>query len=452
MAQNFSLSMTDAQTAKTGLEALLTGKVTPDEVQGAMAKLSSQPGDEQDFLKSYLGQGKKDPYTFEPPTTSAPLPGIAKSAKPRGQRTDQKNTKEDKLSTTKSIYDSPEEFAGRAESVENLPGIQEQRSGLRDMEDMLKMSMSQPSGGQSDHWVRPLSALADSMNPGSKIMQGLPASESQGQKNQRNLAALDDLQKRKGDLNKAIFDGMVKMKSGSETTQQNQTLMTQLATMMGTMGSGGSQGDPDDRRAFQAHQRNIQALKKDVNIRQNLSNMQRIENGLNNAVGVKELTNESFHELQQAIRSSITKGSGGVDERAATYYASLGMSAKKFLQFLDSKPKSLDKNDPFVKHVLEIGQLELNNIKRQSMSQAKMLLGGNRSIYEDPRYQHYKTDLEDLTGSNESMFTPTIDPKVAERSPPPGAKKPAAGGAQTQANFDGMTNDQIKAWIASQGG
>ena len=312
------------------------------------------------------------------------------------------------------------------------------------------MQMNRPQPQDSDYWVRPLIALTDSMT-GSKLMAGFKPQETMADRNKKFIDMKDDIQKRRSDYNKQLLEGLTKMKEGTESNSIANQLAQSLGMTQGMLAAGGGRyGDPDDQRAFRAHQANIQALKKDTNLRQNLSNMQRIDNGLNNAVAVEQLTPQSVHELQQAIRSSITKGTGGVDERAETYYKSMGLSGKQLMQFISDAPQNLSKNDPFVKHVLEIGKLELENLKRQNMNQAKMLTSGNRSIYEDPRYKHYQADLDDLLGTADTLYTPALDKKVDERLKPKGKKTAQAPAGEKP--LEQMSNDELKAFIKANGG
>jgi len=436
---------------KVGAQMLSSGQVTPEEVQAAQIG-ASDPKGTSDWLTGFLGkQGGTNPYTLNP-LSQDQLPST--KGLPSGKNKQSKssvNQKQDtKTSQTKNLYATPEDFASRLTSLEELPFFQDQKRGIDEMENALSMQMNRPQPQDSDYWVRPLIALTDSMT-GSKLMAGFKPQETMADRNKKFIDMKDDIQKRRSDYNKQLLEGLTKMKEGTESNSIANQLAQSLGMTQGMLAAGGGRyGDPDDQRAFRAHQANIQALKKDTNLRQNLSNMQRIENGLNNAVAVEKLTPQSFHELQQAIRSSITKGTGGVDERAETYYKSMGLSGKQLMQFISDAPQNLSKNDPFVKHVLEIGKLELENLKRQNMNQAKMLTSGNRSIYEDPRYKHYQADLDDLLGTADTLYTPALDKKVDERLKPKGKKTAQAPAGEKP--LEQMSNDELKAFIKANGG
>lgn len=354
------------------------------------------PLDDQNLIdEDLIDPNMIDPSALGNPWAIAPRGGVSKNS-----RTEKS---ESKSNTTKNLYD-PEGIASRASAYEDLPFMKEQKSAIADLENQLKMQAAVTGNrSNSDAWVRPFLGLVDAQT-GSKMSANYKPPVDQSAK----LAdAQEGLLRRRNDYTKNLTE-LIKQKEGTQSDSS-------LASLASIIGQGGAGTDPNFRYENQAHQRNISALKMNPTFRQNLVSAQKIENGLNNAVGVDKLTPQSFHELQQAIRGSITKGAGGVAERGETYYKNLNMSADQFLQWLESKPKNLSKNDPFVQHVLQIGQMELGNIKRQNMEQAKMLLKGNASVY--AARPDLKADLDDLLGATEDLMTPNINPKVQERMP-----------------------------------
>jgi hypothetical protein len=348
-------------------------------------------------------------------TVAPPASGWA-HIRPGGKRHSTTKKSEAKENSVRNVYNTGG-MIDRAMELENLPFMQDQKLGIQNLEEQIRMA----AGAEDNSGIiAPLLSLVDAQT-GSKFAG--PYAAANKDKKASLLDAEEGLLRRKSDFSKNMLDALTKSKEGTDTKSS----LDSLTAMVGAGFGSGAFGTPEERYARQAHQRVLSAVKGSTILKNNRLNMDKIENALNNAVGVEKLTPESFHELQQAIRSSITKGTGGVNERAQTYYKSLGMTAQEFVQWLDSKPQSLKKNDPFVKHVLEIGQLELGNIKRQTMNEVKKLTAGNRSVYEN--FPDLKMDLEDLTGNLEESYTPTIDPKIEERLKP--KKKEGAPAAAT---------------------
>jgi hypothetical protein len=97
-----------------------------------------------------------------------------------------------------------------------LPEYQAQAGAQQNEQDTL----DRLKGQSSNAWIRPLSALADSVN-------GTHLADSAPDPNQRNAMILkyqDDLAKRKNDMMKSIMEGAQKLKTGSET----QNLQSQI--------------------------------------------------------------------------------------------------------------------------------------------------------------------------------------------------------------------------------
>ncbi len=155
----------------------------------------------------------------------------------KSSKKDTKESTDTKHSTTHSLYLSPEEIQSQVQGFDSIPGISDQRQGIKDMEDMLSMqAQNQPQ--DNNYIAQNLAMLADAQS-GSHMAQELPKYESQDERNKQISASMNELQKRKSDLSKMVFEGIQKTKSGSETNAQNQSLQNTLSEMKGMMGGAG---------------------------------------------------------------------------------------------------------------------------------------------------------------------------------------------------------------------
>lgn len=105
-----------------------------------------------------------------------------------------------------------------ANSILGLKPIQDQQASL----DQLKQLIMKNAQGQDQNsgWIRPLLALADSMN-GTKLEQGYTAPSPQEQ-NKSLLGSLEEIQKRKQDISKDALTGIsAALKNGPQVTIQN---------------------------------------------------------------------------------------------------------------------------------------------------------------------------------------------------------------------------------------
>lgn len=234
MARNMT-SMNEENLLSMGAQALMSGQVTPEEVMSAEQALA---GTDTGALQSLINPGQKNPYIFDGPKAS-----VQKRSTAPGKKDEKRKTESKTQSQTRSVFLEPEQAMALGEQGADLPGVREQRESIALMEDLLNMQLAQPADS-SDAWIRPLLSLA-SAETGKNLLAGYQPPENQGMKNQRYLAGLDDLQKRKGDLSKTILDSITKMKAGSDTTQATQGMQNTIAMLSGALaGKGGNQLDP----------------------------------------------------------------------------------------------------------------------------------------------------------------------------------------------------------------
>jgi hypothetical protein len=159
----------------------------------------------------------------------------------------------------------------------------------------------------------------------------------------------------------------------------------------------------DQRQAFQAHQRNILALKKDPVLTKRLNQYQNLDNALSMITQARELTPQQIQEFQQAVRSNMgISGVGGVGEREETYFKTAGLNAAMWKQFLTGDPVSMSKDSKLMDHLRDLAGVEQSNIKKQYSNRIKAVTGGNASIYRE--HPELQSDLDDLvSGFNDQV-------------------------------------------------
>ena len=151
----------------------------------------------------------------------------------------------------------------------------------------------------------------------------------------------------------------------------------------------------DKRQAFQAHKQVVANLKNDPQLKQELTQLRNLDNASSIVAQAKNLTPQQIEEFQQSVRSNLgIKGGSGVNERAGTYLKSLGWRADEMAQFLTGSPASISQNDPLVRHIKELAQIESQNVKGQMQDRLDAVSGGYGSIYE--KYPEFKKDLDSL--------------------------------------------------------
>lgn len=155
----------------------------------------------------------------------------------------------------------------------------------------------------------------------------------------------------------------------------------------------------DKRQAFQAHKQVVASLKNDPQLKQELTQLRNLDNASSIVARAKNLTPQQIEEFQQSVRSNLgIKGGSGVNERAGTYLKSLGWRADEMAQFLTGSPATISQNDPLVRHIKELAQIESENVKGQFQDRVDALTGGyGSSVYE--KHPEFKKDLDALLKS-----------------------------------------------------
>lgn len=161
--------------------------------------------------------------------------------------------------------------------------------------------------------------------------------------------------------------------------------------------------DAIDRRE---HERVLTRINSNPNVKQRLTQYQNLDNALKIITDTDSLTPNQIHEFQQAVRSNMgIKGGGGVGEREATYFNSMGLNAANFGQFLTGDPATLAKDTKLMNHLKNMAQVEQKNIRGQFDKSLKAASGGHASMY--GRRPDLTEDLKDAMGGQmEQMSAP----------------------------------------------
>jgi hypothetical protein len=137
-------------------------------------------------------------------------------------------------------------------------------------------------------------------------------------------------------------------------------------------------------------------------------------------------TTQSFHELQQSVRSNLgIKGGSGVDERSAAYLDGLGLKVADVAQFLSMTPQDIRKfkGAPFADHILGLAENERNNIRQQIEQKAGAAKAANGTFYD--RYPELGDDFTKFLGAKTEAFNRPSggEPAANAGLPPPPAGK-----------------------------
>ncbi len=289
--------------------------------------------------------------------------------------------------------------------------IQKQEADLNGLQQLLA-AQGRANLGRSNLDLSPLLALADARNAemGNKtdLAGGYKKPEDQTGKFTEFAA---ELQKRRGDLGKAILENVKSAKAGSSAEQYLQAIAAKNALTQGD-GSSGRLGLEDrlklqERRQAVTSLENVKRrLSSDPISKQQLQPFFTLGNALSQLQNVNQLSPNILHEVQQKIRNAIQQGGGGtsgVDERAATYIKSLGWNWETWKQFLTSKPADIAKDDDLVAHLREQAVIEQSNIKSQISSRISALSSGNEWWVERPEFDDLARSLYGAVGAYNSQ-------------------------------------------------
>jgi len=149
-----------------------------------------------------------------------------------------------------------------------------------------------------------------------------------------------------------------------------------------------------DKMDDSKHTMTIRALNSNKGISDRINQYSNLENSLATITDAKTLTPQQIMEFQQSVRSNLgIKGTGGVEERDKTYINTLGLDAARLNQFLSGDPENIAKDSKLMKHFIDLAQVEMRNISKQTNKALTAVAAGNASMYE--RRPDLKADLMD---------------------------------------------------------
>lgn len=299
------MSMDPDQQKAMGVQALMSGKVSPDEVSKAQT-LISHPA----FEKAIQGGQPVPPSAFAQAVTGQP-----NTIQPKKQSTtDSKAAKTAKNVATQNTYSSAPEFAARLKGVEDLPEVADERSSIKQAQDRLDMQRgSMPTGLDNTAWIRPLAAYVDSTQ-GTKLSAAANALPSQGDKLAGVNSAQDALIKRKNDLAKLIFEGGKQLKDGTQSNQMSDISQQINKLIVGDqLGSGGAAASA--RMAAIPIRAGQDFDKQLANSTKSIEAFNRGENQLNNPN--VPLTDQTLHMVQQDISNGLSGSGQATDAKIA---------------------------------------------------------------------------------------------------------------------------------------
>lgn len=162
-----------------------------------------------------------------------------------------------------------------------------------------------------------------------------------------------------------------------------------------------------DRLDQSAHQRNLQTIKKDPNLRARMTQYQNLDNALNIITNTDHLTPQQIDDFQQSLRSNLgIKGNSGVDERGRTYINTLGLNAARFQQLVTGDPANLAKDTALMQHLKNVAVQEQSNVRQQYEKSLNAATAGNGSIY--ARRPDLRQDINDLLQANRAQLTSDV--------------------------------------------
>lgn len=395
-----------------GAQAIMSGKVSPAEVSAAQQALETPEGQAkvQALVASKLGGNPQ-------------------------KKTSKSSTDDTKMSQTKNIYD-PEQFNMNAQSVESLPGIAEQRQGISDMQEMLNMRMDNQPKSDYGFIGRNLAALADAQT-GSHLSQSLPPLETQGMRNKENMSTMDELQKRKGDLNKMIFEGITKMKSGSETNSQSQRMMDMMQQGM----LGGAYGQMATIRSNNLKRQIGLDYDKDpvlIAITKTNNSLDRAKDML---TGKAPLSAQNFNAAMMDYIQALTQAGSATEGKVSREMPqNLALAVNKIKNYLSSGQDI--RKDPegmkLVRQTLQLIEQVKNNYAQQGEERA------------DKKKSTYETMDPEFAQVSDNKRASWINQMKGQQSAPPAAA-PAVGTIDGDHKFKGGDPADQKNWEAVGG-
>lgn len=337
--------------------------------------------------------------------------------------------------------------------------IVQQKQGLDKMQDLLRIQ-GDANKQRNETDLTPLARLADAWsqkNPG--LSQGLtPPENSSG----KFMAYADEIQKRRADIQKAVFENQKNLKGGTTMDQLAQILTAKQTEGFGDPRQQGIQARIEQAqwtRAHTAHEALMGRIARDPSLRNGLGGYNTLDNALALITKTKSLTPQQLQEVQQKIFSAMGTSNGGSslgDERAQMYLKDIGQDADRVIQYFSGVPVKISKHDPLVNHIREMAQIEQGQLQEQRINRLNELVPGSSWIYAEHKWPDLNQAMDDLiAGRSDSIKqkamsdVSAINPqgKVAGAAPAKKAAAPKAAVApdvQAYATKHGITVQQAQ--------
>lgn len=510
MAGNPWSSIYQDRIAELGARALASGKVSPVEARANAAQLGLLPGGDNGQVQpnpvAMTNQAPSGPFDMNagaPPAPPSPLVQKVLSADAALAHVKNAFNKQEQDSSTKRVNTTnrvltktPDQL--RAEMLmaqgqypkvtgyqpavdENglpLPGmtdearpiydfsqveedpnnpVVQQKKGLSNMQDMLKMQLEAAQQKNHMDWT-PLAALADARNAEMGRPTNLTASAERPANDAGTvMAGMDEIQKRRADLQKSIYENQRNMKGGTSLDQLVQALTAKEIAGAGNPTMANTQARIEQaqwNRAHIAHQQLMQTLQKDVVSRQQLQGYNTLSNAMAMITNTNQLTPQQLSEAQRKIMQAMSLSGNGTtigDERAQMYLKDIGQDADRVIQYFSGKPVNIKKDDPIVQHIRNMAMIEQENLHNQRNNLIDAIIPGYSWIYEgqwpdlNRSLDAGVTAQKGLTQKLGATFTGTVDQSgKVHRS------KPAAAGGASATSLPSLSD--IDAELAKRKG
>lgn len=423
------MSMDPDKQKAMGMQALMSGKVTPDEVQQAQT-LMAHPA----FQSAIQGgaQAPAAPNAFAQAVTGqAPPPSTQK----KQTTADSKNATTTKTGGTKNLYASKEDFAGRMKSVEDLPEVADERASIEKAQNRLNMQAQQMPDNDGA-WIRPFAAYVDSTQ-GTKLSPAANAMPTNADRQAGINTAQDALMKRKTELAKLIFEGGKQLKEGTQTNQvsdlQQQINRLVEGDQMGGNGLSQVRG-----------QQLIKAVGKDYDDDKVLVHLVNVNNSLDRAKTMVTkpalLTSKNLNAAYMDYINSLSNANAATEGKVSREIPeSLVQTVNEIANYAHPNEdiRATSEGKLLVKNFLEqIAQVQ-GDYKRQGLVRAEQ----KRSSYGQMSYPGVKETVD----AKMDWWTHKFG---AEEAPP--AKAPAKGSDKYPAGEPNnkWTAEQLKAFLA----
>lgn len=182
---------------------------------------------------------------------------------------------------------------------------------------------------------------------------------------------------------------------------------------------------------LQGHRAAIKGISDNPNTSRLLAGYQSINNAL------LEFKNnpspQSFHTLQNVARINAgSSGQSGVSERASTYATDLGIKTSEAKQIMTGQMQDVNLNSPeMVKAVIKVMDGELEQKRKQGISEIDKHAKGWQSFYERPGREGYKQDFNNAIDAAKSQFE-AVNSATGSQSQPSSGITPDQAAAELE--------------------